>query len=101
MECGPLLWSLVVLVCSCAGEQPVRDDLEGLGRKGLFDGGILSRGAGEGVLEKVVEFGELAGIHLGVAGIGQGFLEERQIDFGRDLQIFFAVKHEHWAFKVS
>lgn len=79
------------------GEEPVGDGLEGFGGEGFFDGGVFGGRAGVGVLEEMVEFGELADVGIFVAGIGEGFLDERHVDLRGDLQIFLAVEDEYGA----
>lgn len=80
-----------------AGLEPVGDGLEGFGGEGFFDGGVFGGRTGVGMLEEVVEFSDLANIDVFVAGVGEGFLNERHIDLGRNLKIFLAVEDEDGA----
>ena len=57
--------------------KPIRNDLQNLGSEGFFDGTVLGGRAGVGVLEKMIEIGELADFGLGVAGVGERLLEKR------------------------
>src|SRR5690349_6945011 len=71
------------------------DNLRGyVGGHGLRDGAVFCRVSGDGVLEEVVEAGELGDEGAFVAGFVQGGADGGEVDVGEDLEVEAAVEGE-------
>src|SRR5215470_20330557 len=77
-----------------ASEDPVGDGGEGFGGKGFLDAAVFGGRAGRGVLEEVVQAGQLFSLKILVAAFLKGLLDLREIFFGGDLKFLVAVEGE-------